>query len=418
MDVVTLSAAKSDATDRFKLAGARPRIAFLGTSITEYGGGISNPLTGQTLFEAYRSRGYWVWAMMMLGWRFDFLGNYGVSGNTVAQLRARLNDVIAAGANIIVIEVGPNSTTTGVSAASQIEDVTWMIQRCVRAKVLPVVTTQTPVLADDATKDAVRDQVNAWLVHRAPLLGALVADFHKAVTGPSGGGTSDTWGAQLSTDNIHPAAPGAARMGYALAQVLMPLAQRFATPCLVQGNSRNYCTTGFGSTDASTTSEPGWPTQTVARTGGTYTLIRDPYSAAKWQQIACATGANSAQMYRDVVVATRDGFTAGEVLQFAVEFESDADWDGTTTLTGVTNSFGAEIQFYTSGNVLLGNRSYAIYKDSEQFGFNPRSGVLLTNPTTVPATTAYARILLSKYGGGTVRYRFPTLFKPASIPAL
>lgn len=390
-------------------------LSVIGTSVTEYGGSISTPITGQTLFAAYRSRGAWIWALIMLGWRFQLLGNYGVSGNTVAQIRARFGDVFILNPDIVIIEPGPNSVTAGVTADAQIVDIQWMIQQCVVRGILPVVQTITPVLGDSAAQDAVRDQVNAWITWRAGSFGAAVADVHKVVTGPSGGGTFDTWGGSLSVDNIHQAAPGAFRMGTVLADVLRPFSLRFATPCLVQGDSRNYCTSGFGNTDASTVSEPGWTTQTVLGSGGTYSLIRDRYGANKWQQILIATGANSSQIYRDVPIATRDGINVGDIMQFATEFETDDDWDGITTLTGVTNNFGSEVQFYTAGSVLI-SRSYSIYRDSEQFGGNPRSGVLLTHPIAVPATTSFVRIVLFKAGGGTIRFRFPTLFKPASIP--
>jgi hypothetical protein len=102
---------------------AAPAIDFLGDSITAQNGGntpVSNPSGAvyPNLGAHYESRGFAVYALMILGQRLRCGTNFGIGGQTTTAIRARLVDVLASPHRYVHVYAGVNDIGQGLSLAT------------------------------------------------------------------------------------------------------------------------------------------------------------------------------------------------------------------------------------------------------------------------------------------------------------
>jgi hypothetical protein len=101
----------------------------LGDSRTAYNGSVTVANPGET--AVYTSdRGYVSWAMVMLRKRMKWLKNGGVGGDTVAQMLARTDALLALNPGWLFGFGHINSVSANVSAGSIITDLTAIFDKC------------------------------------------------------------------------------------------------------------------------------------------------------------------------------------------------------------------------------------------------------------------------------------------------
>ncbi len=129
--------------------------------------------------------------------------NSGVPGNTMAQMRARVNsDVFAYKPNYVFILGGTNDLGTGVSQATIIANLRAIITDSIAHKVVPIVINVPP---DTYSSMAPKiDSLNAAIVHLANAYKVVVVDIHTPLSSASG-----TYQARYTSDGLHLSSLGA-----------------------------------------------------------------------------------------------------------------------------------------------------------------------------------------------------------------
>src|SRR5688500_943041 len=92
-----------------RIASPGPKFAIFGTSITDQCSRNIKPPTASPS-SAWFTDGYATWLRILTGQRINLPveNDFGVSGDTLAQMLARIGTVIAAKADYVIVEVGPN----------------------------------------------------------------------------------------------------------------------------------------------------------------------------------------------------------------------------------------------------------------------------------------------------------------------
>lgn len=148
--------------------------------------------------------------------RFTFLGNAGIGGNTVAQMRARLaTDIFAYNPEAILMMGGTNSIITGMTFAQMaavLNDYEYIIQQCLANGVVPILVTppaknQAGLDQDNTGWSEMRDFI-PFLYDMAAYYGLPLIDVFKFTADPTTGG----FRTGLSDDGVHPNAIGHARI--------------------------------------------------------------------------------------------------------------------------------------------------------------------------------------------------------------
>lgn len=164
------------------------------------------------------------WLSYFTSGKIRLIRNAGVSGNTSAQIRARLRtDVLPyiSDGTIVIGNAGINSASAGVTAASIIDDIEYIIgtMRGVGAKV--IWSTISPYTAVAGTNN-VTVEVNAWLrEYCSTLPDVYLIDLWGIMVDPTS--TSGAIATNYSGDNLHPSAMCAREWASAIADVLEPM---------------------------------------------------------------------------------------------------------------------------------------------------------------------------------------------------
>jgi lysophospholipase L1-like esterase len=377
----------------------RQSMAFIGDSII-YNGGETVTDTNRT------SRGIQHWAFTILNGRLRLLGSFGVSGETLVQIAARIATPLALNPGFLVIEGGTNDVAASATAATI--QATWlsMIITCLRAGVVPVILNIPPRTNATSGQNLVRAAANDWLAaYGAANPGVIVVDAYRRVVAINDANHSN-WASNLSIDHIHPAAPGAAFIGKAVADALAPFAWG-PKPVKNRYDETNKTTAVFFSVGAGL--ETGWTNTNQSGDVPTFTKVRSKDTGAPWQQVVNTAGSQN-YILQWTSMATV-GLAVGDRIQALVEFESDDDWelDGTTSLP--KNKFSLDIHAISAAPANLSPTYSSMSRLTEGFGYNPRSGVLETPIFTIPATAASIEMTLVFGYGGTIRWRHPTIVK-------
>lgn len=204
------------------------KLVCVGDSITGQGGLVSgNP--------NIQSRAWWQWANAMLGLPFETPINEGVSGETAAEILARIDSILAHRAGFYIYQSGTNDLQAGRSAAEIIADQLATL-RAMTATGAIVAFLSTHYTSSAATAPAEYATLLDWQRLVAPTLpGVVVVDAARIVMDQSSGLSS----AQFLADAVHLTAHSAARLGKAVAATLAPFAPS-PRPWLQIRDRRNY----------------------------------------------------------------------------------------------------------------------------------------------------------------------------------
>lgn len=199
-----------------------PLFAIFGDSITEFTSVRRIPPQASPI-SFWRNDGYAAWMRILTDQRIRLpMGNnFGVSGDTLEMMLARIQTVISSGAQYVVVEGGTNNITNSATFASM--KATWLsiIERLVAAGITPIIT---PILprgdAITATQTRTQMRFNKFveeygLSHKEVVYvnwNKYMMDQTSAIGAPISG--------RMRSDNIHPGTPGGFYMGFALAEVI------------------------------------------------------------------------------------------------------------------------------------------------------------------------------------------------------
>ena len=203
----------------------KPRIAILGDSISD-----QNTVTGVNGPDVESARGYMVQAKAILGAQiaFDRSLEFGVSGETSGQIRARLPIVLASAPDALVLLAGTNDVSWPWTTTR--DNIRTIVDECARRGIPVFVQTIFERTDDKWASSALttaqiqyeRDRVmriNRWIYAYAQLQAGLIpVNTTRALTDPLTGKIRT----DVFADGLHPNALGAWLLGQALAAAIRP----------------------------------------------------------------------------------------------------------------------------------------------------------------------------------------------------
>jgi lysophospholipase L1-like esterase len=200
--------------------GGRKTIAIAGDSVTGQN-------SGTTSRERLRDIGYMTWALALCEQRvyFDKGWNFGVGGDNSADLLARINDVLAAGTDYVLVSIGGNDVTQSITSdetcanLEAIWDACYAAGKFVLASMIYPRGPQTTYTAAHKTKCA---RINNYIQQaqyrreRFEVLNPIpiFTDYS------DGDGLSLEY---MTYDGIHPGTWGAWRLGRSIAEIINAL---------------------------------------------------------------------------------------------------------------------------------------------------------------------------------------------------
>ena len=191
-------------------------VVLFGCSLTDqnYDSTSGTPIVWQAI-------GYWTWANILLGQRFNVLNESGVGSNTTTLGTGRFaRDVLAYKPKYWVAECGVvNDVLNSVAPATTIANLTSMYQQAYAAGIITIAPTCTPGTFN-SSQIAMWQVVNAFIIdYCANNPGMILVDVAAALQSSTDGAPGATW----TSDGIHPSILGAQLMGRAYYEVLDPI---------------------------------------------------------------------------------------------------------------------------------------------------------------------------------------------------
>lgn len=381
-------------------AGIKPlkrAVAIYGDSRT------ANCSSGSLPNKITENYGYASWLGQYSGGKifFDPSLNFGVGGNTTAQWAARVNDVIASSADVVVCLISTNDRTADFTLQQTQQNIEAVVAKLKNAGKIVVFIAETPrggANALSAPRQAIHDQVRDWIKSYLPTLGVRVVDAYDAL--------SDT--SKTTIDGMHLNPNGARILGAILAKEIEDL---FDSPALLPRASSLY--------DA-TTNPFGQLNSNALLTGTTGTKSASANTTGN-----VATGYNCAgsSWTGMTVVASKEAHTTGEKQVFT--------FSGTPTTSGALFTFEqvvpialakaaaslkavANVEFEVSGCLgvsldlrVVDTATFNVkccdrYQDGFPLDSTEVSGVQETPAATITATATEVKIRLSVYASQNV----------------
>lgn len=418
MDVVTLGMAKAfTKKGQAKVLGDNSLCLF-GDSITDF----YNTITTGTPAVTYSQGISYARQMQMFSRnRFKITAEYGVAGETMAQIRARVSVPIADPAQNVFLLAGINSITsaTPTPAAEVIADnkAIWDALQNAGKRVIQPTIMLARQIATTAQRQ-VFDQVNAWIMAEGPKRGIVVIPWHHLWTDPLDGkphGPSQTapW---VTIDGTHPSSYGAALMGKFAAEFLAPLfpgngaqltySNADTSNAITNGMMINTAGTGQLNAVANSAVADGWKLVTSVSQVATPSIIASTDKIGNWQQIRITAGTvNSGSCQFSFDAPASNAWTIGDTVVARIEVDTDADFVNASRLQ-------LDLAALTTGFSTLG--TVQALKDTSAtqdiYRVQVVNGVLETPPLIVPATTGILQFKLFVAGlngtsGTTATYR-------------
>lgn len=405
-----LSDLASAATARTNLLGSSGvvpssnRIALLGDSITDNNSSLSTEGT-----PWLSAGGYFTWANLILGHRFEIVGpsyadpEFGASGATaggIATDGTTLPAVAASSADSVFVLIGTNDCSTA-TVYTTITANLQIIFDAIRAtgKRLIVATLLPRATADMSTaRHLILRQVNTWIATYAIAnRGVILIDWFPTLVDPLTGNANQIY----LTDGTHPNTTGASKIGRFLADILGPLFPPLNRTSNL-GDPANLLANPWLTGAASGSAVPSsWTAGHANVTVVTSKVARVDLIPGEWFQTAVSaitgTNANSFTGFSQTVTT---GWAVGDRVQAVIEFETDAaGWDVRSLQLGL-QAIGTTFHVFDCYDVA-----------GTAVTTRPPSGVLLTPELTIPPGATGIQINPRSYGVGTVRWGRAGIFK-------
>lgn len=156
--------------------------------------------------------GYAFWACALSGKAFvPYTNNFGVGGDTTAQMLARITPVVNSAADIVLFMGGTNDRTGGMSVADTKRNITAIVKRLNKAGKIVIVANDTPRFADKAltpSQQADHEAIRDWVTNELSAITPVVDTYSRIVQ-------SDLH------DNLHPNPKGAYKIGGVFAEAIV-----------------------------------------------------------------------------------------------------------------------------------------------------------------------------------------------------
>lgn len=371
-----------------RFPGAANSVVLLGDSITNYNGGPSPAAPT----AAWDSKGFFVWANIMLGGRMKVLSQEGVAGETTAQMLARLDaSVLARRPGFVIVLGGTNDVANNVSAATTIANLFEIYSRCTAAGIRVVAIPIIPRTGLSAGQLAALQTVNRWIKDFCrSTAGVILCDMGQAIMDPNSN-WSPASGYLL--DGTHPNSLGASVMGKALAAALTNIVP--SADILNCGQDNLLTNPYFYGTG--TTIATGWSLQ--GGTGATFSYVpRTDNVRGSWMQAAVANG-GVANVTQNVSIGS--SMAVGDTVHMAVEVQCD-----TLDAAAAANTQGFHVFLQCYNGSSFTTKAYAAYWDASYVNcpFPGSAGTFTTTALTIPNGTTLVQAVLTMGGGGNYRF--------------
>lgn len=292
------------------------RVSFLGDSIaignSNFAG--SNRLRGD--------KDPLVWASMLSHGKIAYQVNAGVTGNTTANMLARVTtDVITPGCDVCLVMGGTNDAGTGVTVATFASNITAIVAALRAAGILPVLCTippqpTTPV--SSPTRRRLWDSYNAWLEVFCQRNDVPLVNVAQQLIDPTTGGYLSSYD---SGDGIHPVALGAKVIGQAIADAVSPLLGAWLPPLAMfqTADALNLLAGGLFLVD---TNADGVSDSWTKTGNAVANRVVDAAILGQWQRLADTVSEFTQIVSGNVNVGS--GIAIGDRLAFCGRFKSDS----------------------------------------------------------------------------------------------
>lgn len=347
------------------------RLAALGDSVTAGIIGAATPNANNLVQGSYLAYG----CMASLG-RLEWGGQFGVPGNTSAQILARVGDVIAAKPDMCIVLGGTNdSVFTGP------HDNLPLIYTALRAAgIEPVVATLPPSSSTNAITAGPHTfirKVNAWLAEYAAAHGLRLIDFFGALVDPATG----LYKTGYNSDITHPNQTGYRAMGQVVANVL-PSQVKAGTSWLTQDiGESTILSKGDGGLFTTGTTLPASWSQSAGAAGA---FVTDAFFLGRAYQIARAGGDSTVRVVSFTIAAADWNFQPGDLVSLSCKVKT----------VGLEASGGiATVSIDNNGS------SGATNVVSWQIGANFPDGGVVYYEAVVPAGTTSLTMSIRLAGG-------------------
>lgn len=379
------------------------RVVLFGDSLTEQNRGGYELDTGGTTSDLNNAAlGHFNWARGFASSEFVLVANEGEGGDRTDDMLARLDDVLAHDADIVIMCAGRNDISQAVTTFEDFESnmdsmVSTMVDRGIRVILLNV-TPQKIIEGSDALE--FRGRINRWY-SQAPMnyRGVYSIDIEKLVVDYSDG-TYVLGGWRDGTDpGTHWSVTTACKIGVELAKVLDAInssgsGKEFYPATSPLNISRDPLLLNAGSIWAEGEDLSNDPLATVSFEPSEY------YVGTNKAVVTIDTGPTGYSYIR--IQETTGPFTEGDRIKVRVEYEWDVD-----SAPAVDSNFGPSVWFRET---TAGFNNYILYsdansaKDMTENITNTGRGVWETGIYTVPATVPDIYVYLGFRGLGSGSY--------------
>ncbi len=225
--------------------GKTPKVGIYGTSVSAQNS-RDIPNTQPSPSRAFFTDGYATWMRILTSQRIDMNPNYnfGVSGDTLAMMYARIGTVLAAKLDFCIVECAPNDIPTLVTDADyKAMRATWeKLVTLLRQKgTTPIIIPGTARSGAVLTASQVRFQQQFYNYQREfcrKNAGYLFCDYLGYWLDQTSTASAPLTG-MVKADNLHPTAVGAYWIGKALADLINPFLPPYPTNLLPNADIYN-----------------------------------------------------------------------------------------------------------------------------------------------------------------------------------
>lgn len=329
------------------------------------------------------------WASLLSNSRVNYRVNAGISGNTSAQMLARIGaDIITPGCDVCLIMAGTNDAPAVVSVSSYASNITQMIKQLRDNGIMPVLCTIPPQPTTPVTNPTRRrswDLYNSWLAAYSQRTGIALVPVASKLTDPA---TGAYLAAYDGGDGIHPNAAGAKVIGQAIADTITSLLAPWAPPVSIfqTADASNMLAGGLFlvDTNADGTSD-NW-----AKSGNAVAsrITNDATILGTWQRLVDTVNEFSQITATNVTT----GYAVGDVLALSGRVKNDSV-GGQVSFTFGLNGSGLNVRPLSGFSVAVPDAQFYMEMVVPVGTTSVNAGLLMQSSTSLDARMAQMNLV-------------------------
>lgn len=330
------------------------------------------------------------WITFSAEGRIRVIRNAGVSGNTTAQMLARIQaDVIDHKPAMCIVLGGTNDAAGNVTLATYRANMGAILDRLINARIRPIVLAVTP----RAASKTLISQYNAWITAYCGQRGIQVIDTYTPVVDHATSGIA----AAYNVDGTHFNEAGYRLLGQTVFNAIDPLLPKAALgPALTNDDPTNLIVNGHFVGDANLDGiADSW---TGSGTTGPSLVAGGADVPGNWQQMA-ATGIGTRYLNQVVTLGTNGA--PGDLMHFCGVADIGASADGA--------QWSIYAQPRTAANAAIFPHAYGFYRIKQEHP-TTAGGFTFSHHFVVPPDCTNFRIMIQvETGAATGRFAQITL---------